>query len=206
MLYMGTLNHVTISPLNDYRHEKLGDVYMPPKIVQIFEDKGACKKTNTQVTQYRDVFSTNGKVNPRIFLQGEAGSGKTTFLAKLALDWCGEPHVYSASDTSSIFFSDVDVLKGFSFVFHITLRHSVKQFDVYTFIKEQIIDSIYSQKDREKAYRLLNEIMKREQCLVLLDGLDEWTRPGDHHNLPTFVVDHSKCDVIFNTTLETDRG
>ncbi|KAH3714828.1 hypothetical protein DPMN_057529 [Dreissena polymorpha] len=41
--------------------------------------------------------------------------------------------------------------------------------------------------------------MKREQCLVLLDGLDEWTRPGDHHNLPTLVVGHSKCVMLFST-------
>ncbi|KAH3798749.1 hypothetical protein DPMN_152352 [Dreissena polymorpha] len=165
----------------------------------MFEDKGVFKKTDKQVTQYKGVFLTDYNVNRRIFLQGEAGSGKTTFLSKLALDWCGEPHNISASDNSSLFFSDIDVLQSFVFVFHITLRNSVKQFDVYTLIKQQIIDSIYSQEDREKAYKLVNEIMKREQCLILLDGLDEWTGPGDHHNLPTLVVDHSKCVMLFST-------
>ncbi|KAH3770443.1 hypothetical protein DPMN_171730, partial [Dreissena polymorpha] len=198
-LYRDTLNHVPISPLNDYKHEKLGDVYMPPKIVKMSEDKGVFKKTDEQVTQYNGVFLTDDKVNRRIFLQGEAGSGKTTFLSKLALDWCGEPHDISASDNSSLFFSDIDVLQSFVFVFHITLRNSVKQFDVYTLIKQQIIDSIYSQEDREKAYKLVNEIMKREQCLILLDGLDEWTGPGDHHNLPELVVDHSECVMLFST-------
>ncbi|KAH3770474.1 hypothetical protein DPMN_171761 [Dreissena polymorpha] len=198
-LYRDTLNHVPISPLNDFKHEKLGDVYMPPKIVKMIENKGVFKKTDKQVTQYKGVFLTDDNVNRRIFLQGEAGSGKTTFLSKLALDWCGEPHDISACDNSSLFFSDIDVLQSFVFVFHITLRNSVKQFDVYTLIKEQIIDSIYSQEDREKAYKLVNEIMKREQCLILLDGLDEWTGPGDHHNLPTLVVDHSKCVMLFST-------
>ncbi|KAH3770272.1 hypothetical protein DPMN_171556 [Dreissena polymorpha] len=165
----------------------------------MFEDKGVFKRTDKQVTQYKGVFLTDDNVNRRIFLQGEAGSGKTTFLSKLALDWCGEPHDISASDNSSLFFSDIDVLQSFVFVFHITLRNSVKQFDVYTLIKQQIIDSIYSQEDREKAYKLVNEIMKREQCLILLDGLDEWTGPGDHHNLPTLVVDHSKCVMLFST-------
>ncbi|XP_052240952.1 uncharacterized protein LOC127851293 isoform X2 [Dreissena polymorpha] len=198
-LYSDTLSRVTISPLNDYIQEKVGDVYLSPKIVQMSQDRGTFKKTDSQVTQYKDVLFTDDTVNPRIFLQGEAGSGKTTFLAKMALDWCGEPHVCSASDNRSIFFSDVDVLQGFVFVFHITLRNSVKQFDVYTLIKEQIIDSIYSYEDRAKAYILLNEIMKREQCLVLLDGLDEWTGPGDHHNIPTLVVDHSKCVMLFST-------
>ncbi|KAH3771015.1 hypothetical protein DPMN_172315 [Dreissena polymorpha] len=199
-LYGDNLNQVTISPLNDYKHEKLGNVYMPPKIVHMCEDNGVFKKTKIHVTQYKDVFFKDDKVNPRIFLQGEAGSGKTTFLAKLALEWCRESHVSSASDNSSLFFNDVDVLQSFVFVFYITLRNSVKQFDVYTLSKEQIIDTIYSsQEDREQAYRLLNEIMKRERCLVLLDGLDEWTGPGDHHNLPTLVLEQSQCVLLFST-------
>ncbi|KAH3770009.1 hypothetical protein DPMN_171288 [Dreissena polymorpha] len=198
-LYRDTLNQLTISPLNDYKHEQLTDVYMPLRIVRMVEDKGVYKKTDTQVTQYKDMFLTDNTVNPRIFLQGEAGSGKTTFLSKLALDWCGEVHVSSSFDDSSPLFSDVDVIQGFVFVFHIKLRNSVKQFDVYTMITEQIMDSIYSHEDREKAYRLLNEIMKCEQCLVLLDGLDEWAGPGDHHNLPTLVVDHGKCVMLFST-------
>ncbi|KAH3798726.1 hypothetical protein DPMN_152329 [Dreissena polymorpha] len=164
------------------------------------KDKGAFKKTDAPVRQYKDVCFTDTKVNQRIFLQGEAGSGKTTFLAKMAMDWCGGSHVSSASGNSSLFFRDVDFLQGYTFVFHITLRHSVQLVDVYTMIKEQIIDSIYSLgEDREKAYRLVNEIMKREICLILLDGLDEWTGQGDHHNLPTLVVDHSKCVMLFST-------
>ncbi|KAH3768375.1 hypothetical protein DPMN_169587 [Dreissena polymorpha] len=198
-LYNHKLSHVTISPLNDYTDEYLRDVYMPPKLLAMYKDRREFKKGYTLVTQYKDVFSTDEKVYTRIFLQGEAGSGKTTFLAKLVLDWCEESHISSTSDKSSHFFADVHVLKGYVFVFHILLRNAVKQFDVYTMIKEQIIDLIYSQEDREKAYRLLNEIMKRERCLALLDGLDEWTGPGDPHNLPTLVVDHSKCVMIITT-------
>ncbi|KAH3778632.1 hypothetical protein DPMN_180101 [Dreissena polymorpha] len=161
--------------------------------------KGTFMKTDANVRQYKDLCFTDTQVNPRIFLQGEAGSGKTTFLAKMTIDWCGGSHVSSESGNSSLFFRDVDVLQGYTFVFHITLRNSVKQFDVYTMIKEQIIDSIYSLEYREKAYKLLNEIMKRELCLILLDGLDEWTGPGDHHNLPALVVEHSKCVMLFST-------
>ncbi|KAH3798736.1 hypothetical protein DPMN_152339 [Dreissena polymorpha] len=117
----------------------------------------------------------------------------------MAMDWCGELHVSTESGKSSLFFTDVDVLQGYTFVFHITLRNSVKQVGVYSMIKEQIIDSIYSLEDREKAYKLVNAIMKRELCLIVLDGLDEWTGPGDHHNLPTLAVDHSKCVMLFST-------
>ncbi|XP_052233056.1 uncharacterized protein LOC127845917 [Dreissena polymorpha] len=286
--YNDNLSHVPISPLNDNVDEKLLDLYMSPKIFSMCKDKGAFTQKNKRVTKYKDVFQTDNKMNRRIFLQGEAGSGKTTFLGKLALEWCKStsshmesskntdlktiddqnklsssstyheqsdmPCAWSAtnddSDTStastvttelsdksrasfqtteesdisssyesfsedsdsscysqaightnnsSNIFADVDALQDYIFVFYITLRNLVKRFEVHTMIKEQIIDSIYSEDDREKAYRLVNEIMKRERCLVLLDGLDEWAGSGDHHNLPTLVSVFNQC-VMFMTT------
>ncbi|KAH3780478.1 hypothetical protein DPMN_158293 [Dreissena polymorpha] len=41
--------------------------------------------------------------------------------------------------------------------------------------------------------------MKRERCLVLLDGLDEWIGTGDHHNLPTLADVHSHCVLLITT-------
>ncbi|KAH3770197.1 hypothetical protein DPMN_171481 [Dreissena polymorpha] len=198
-LYNNKLNHVTISPLDDYSDEMLRDVYMPPKILKMCKERKKFTKTKQQVNTYKEVFLTDCTVNPRIFLQGEAGSGKSTFLAKLALDWCEGFHSSSASDNSAHIFADLDALQCYEFVFHITLRNSVNLCDVYTMIKEQIIDSIYSPKDREKAYELVSEIMKHQRCLVLLDGLDEWTGPGDQHNLPTLVVNHNTCVMLITT-------
>ncbi|KAH3771170.1 hypothetical protein DPMN_172472 [Dreissena polymorpha] len=198
-LYNKKLNHLTISPLDDYSDEKIRDVYMTPKIMAMRKDKKAFLKTEKQVNTYKEVFLTDNSVNPRIFIQGEAGSGKTTFLAKLALDWCEGVHGSIASDNSAPIFADLDALQCYEFVFHITLRNSVNQFDVYTMIEKQIMDSIYSPTDREKAYELVSEIMKHQRCLVLLDGLDEWTGPGDQHNLPTLVVDHIKCVMLIST-------
>ncbi|KAH3770949.1 hypothetical protein DPMN_172249 [Dreissena polymorpha] len=198
-LYNKKLNHVTISPLDDYSDEILRDVYMPPNILKMCKEEKKFKKTEQQVNTYKEVFLTDCTVNPRIFLQGEAGSGKSTFLAKLTLDWCEGFHSSSTSDNSAHIFADLDALQCYEFVFHITLRNSVNLCDVYTMIKEQIIDSIYSPKDREKAYELVSEIMKHQRCLVLLDGLDEWTGPGDQHNLPTLVVNHNKCVMLITT-------
>ncbi|KAH3770435.1 hypothetical protein DPMN_171722 [Dreissena polymorpha] len=105
----------------------------------------------------------------------------------------------SHTNNSSNIFADVEALQDYMFVFYITLRNSVKQVDVYTMIKIQIIDIIYSQDDREKPYRLVNEIMKRERCFVLLDGLDEWTGSGDHHNLPTLVSVYKQTVMLIAT-------
>ncbi|KAH3770557.1 uncharacterized protein LOC127845918 [Dreissena polymorpha] len=195
-LYNDKLYYVTVSPFDDSSGEKLRDVYMPPKILEMCKEIKTFKKTEKQVNTYKGVFLTDNTVNPRIFIQGEAGSGKTTFLAKLALDWCEGVHGSSASDNSKIIFADFDALQRYEYVFHITLRNSKNQCDVYTMIKEQIIDRIYSAKDREKAYELVSEIMKHQRCLVLLDGLDEWTGPED---LPTLVVVHNKCVMLITT-------
>ncbi|KAH3771044.1 hypothetical protein DPMN_172344 [Dreissena polymorpha] len=198
-LYNDKLNYMTVSPVDDYSVEKLRNIYRPPKILEMCKEIRTFKKTEKQVNTYKGVFLTDNTVNPRIFIQGEAGSGKTTFLAKLALDWCEGVHGSSASDKSKIIFADFDALQCYEYVFHITLRNSVNQCDVYTMIKEQIIDRIYSEKDREKAYELVSKIMKHQRCLVLLDGLDEWTGSDDQHNLPTLVVDHNNCVMLITT-------
>ncbi|KAH3770434.1 hypothetical protein DPMN_171764 [Dreissena polymorpha] len=74
---------------------------MPPKIVALCKDKGAFTQKDKRVTKCKDVFQTKKKVNRRIFLQGEARSGKTTFLAKLALEWCKSTscHMESSKNT-----------------------------------------------------------------------------------------------------------
>ncbi|KAH3780726.1 hypothetical protein DPMN_158547 [Dreissena polymorpha] len=209
--------HVNIFPLDDWAEEKLLDIYMPPNITLMAKEKGFFKKTFEQILTYKNMFLSYTKPNQQIFIQGEAGYGKSTFLAKLVLDWCTITSEQSAEttlpidDTTTRFssntqmgyynvFDDLTSLKDFKYVFHVTLRESVGQFEIEKMINTQIVDSIYSsEEDRGKAYRLLNEIMKRERCLVLLDGLDEWTGTGDHHNLPTLADEHSLCVLMITT-------
>ncbi|KAH3780655.1 hypothetical protein DPMN_158474 [Dreissena polymorpha] len=206
--------HINIFPLDDWAEEKLLDIYMPPNIQFMAKAGGYFKKTGKQVLKYENIFLSPTKPNQQIFIQGEAGYGKSTFLAKLVMDWCTITSEQSAETTLPIddkttrlssntqmrysnVFDDLTSLKDFTYVFHVTLRESVGQFEIEKMINTQIVDSIYSsEEDRGKAYRLLNEIMKRERCLVLLDGLDEWTGTGDHHNLPTLADVHSLCVLL----------
>ncbi|KAH3824832.1 hypothetical protein DPMN_126685 [Dreissena polymorpha] len=206
--YDTKLSYVTTSPLNCV-HEKLRDIYMPPKLLLMTKDKQSFKKTGMQIKNYENMFLKHAKENHKTFIQGEAGTGKSTFLAKLVMDWCRIKlekqlktkiaHTDTQTNYAS-FFNDSWSLHRYSFVFHITLRNSVTEISIYNMIKEQIIDSIYSsEEDRKKAYTLLNEIMKRELCLILLDGLDEWTGPGGGYNLPTLVTCHRQCVILITT-------
>ncbi|XP_052245612.1 uncharacterized protein LOC127854590 [Dreissena polymorpha] len=211
--YAKTLSHVTTSPLNDWVQARLDDIYMPPDLQLMKKVKGSFIKTGTQITEYMNVFLTDGEQSRHTFIQGEAGSGKSTFLAKLIMDWCSAStrksvEAFSTAETNSgdhdsrlkcdHFFKDLKILTSYKFIFHVTLRDSLHEFDILEMIKQQIIDSIYSKEDRDTAYTLLNEIMKRERCLVLLDGLDEWTGTVGH-NLPTLAVSLSQCDMLITT-------
>ncbi|XP_052228339.1 uncharacterized protein LOC127842706 isoform X1 [Dreissena polymorpha] len=211
--YAKTLSQVTTSPLNDWVQAPLADIYMPSNLQLMKKDKGSFIKSGTQITEYRNVFLTDGEQSRPTFIQGEAGSGKLTFLAKLIMDWCSAmttklvealptAETNSADRDSRIkrghYFKDFTSLKSYMFIFHVTLRESVLEFEIFEMIKHQIIDSIYSKEDRDNAYKLLIQIMKRERCLVLLDGLDEWNGTGGH-NLQTLAVSLSQCDMLITT-------
>ncbi|KAH3780556.1 hypothetical protein DPMN_158373 [Dreissena polymorpha] len=209
--------HINIFPLDDWTEEKLLDIYMPPNIQLMAKEGGHFKKTGEQILKYKNILLSDTEPNQHIFIQGEAGYGKSTFLAKLVMDWCTITSEQSAETTLPIddkttrfssythmrysnVFDDLTSLKDFKFVFHVTLRESVGQFEIEKMINTQIVDSIYSsEEDRGKAYMLLNEIMKRERCFVLLDGLDEWFGTRDHHNLPTLADVHSLCVLLITT-------
>ncbi|KAH3718566.1 hypothetical protein DPMN_061371 [Dreissena polymorpha] len=212
--YSKIFYHVNIFPLGDWAQEKLLDIYMMPNIQLMAKEKWFFKKTGEQISTYQHIFVSDNKPNQQIFIQGEAGYGKTTFLAKLVMDWCTitskqslETTLLMDDKTSSNthhryndFSEDLTPLQEFKYVFHISLRESVYQVEIAKMINKQIVDSIYSSKeDRKKAYKLLNEIMKRERCLVLLDGLDEWIGTGDRHNLPKLAGVHSLCVLLITT-------
>ncbi|KAH3875656.1 uncharacterized protein LOC127869452 [Dreissena polymorpha] len=194
-LYGDRFSHVPSSPLNESIDVKLNDVYMLPNLQLMCKDKGAFRKTGKQVKKYRNVFVTENKFNRRTFIQGEAGSGKSTFTAKLTLDWSGKATPIQHKKNSYAF----DDLPTFKFVFHITLRNSVTQYNIFSMIKEQIIDCLYADESRANAYELLNEIMTKERCLVVLDGLDEWRSLDDKLALPYLLPSHRKCILLITT-------
>ncbi|KAH3750596.1 hypothetical protein DPMN_185123 [Dreissena polymorpha] len=212
--YENTLSTIKIAPSNDVIHARVDDIYMPPKLQLMKKNKGAFEKTEIPITKYSKVFLKDSKYNRNMFIQGEAGSGKSTFLAKLVRDWCskniktsgkqiqtGEHNIADANARlrPSDFFEDVKTLKEYKFVFYVTLRDSVNEIYVLEILKKQIIDEVYGDKDeRENAYRLLNDIMKNERCLILLDGLDEWTC-NEERSLPVLADTYSQCNLLITS-------
>ncbi|KAH3717156.1 hypothetical protein DPMN_059936 [Dreissena polymorpha] len=147
-----------------------------------------------QIYKYRDCFCGEFK---RIYLQGEPGSGKSYFAAKLVHDWCNVHAPIVKSTNEQMMFGDVDTLQKFRFLFFISLRDSREQTHVTQMIKTQLIYKIYAEDAWESAYKLVLKIMKNVMYLVVQDGLDEW--PGEEvlPSMDGIPMDH--CIVLTTT-------
>ncbi|KAH3748742.1 uncharacterized protein LOC127847060 isoform X2 [Dreissena polymorpha] len=133
-----------------------------------------------------------------LFLQGESGSGKSTFLSKLVLDWCEAISPRTEEHTAT--FTDVDTLNRFKFLFHIPLRDTKGQSEVAEIIKSLIIDRIYSDEEKRKEiYRLLHRIMERKTCIITMDGLNEWRDQSNEIPLPQIATSHKQCVALITT-------
>ncbi|XP_052259494.1 uncharacterized protein LOC127863864 isoform X2 [Dreissena polymorpha] len=195
--YNLTMSHVSISTLLPSGDEFLYKIYATHAICRIVESNGG-NKTENPITTYKEILCRGEyeKLHKRIFLQSEAGMGKTTFACKLVLDWCNpEGSLSSISKT----FGDANTLQDFKLVLLITLRDSVCERDVTNMIKEQIIDMVYTDTERNDAYVMLNKIMQQEMCLVVQDGLDEWKDPQGKLAQPIMLSCYSQCTVLTTT-------
>ncbi|KAH3691809.1 uncharacterized protein LOC127863548 [Dreissena polymorpha] len=195
--YNLTMSHVSISTLLPSGDEFLYKIYTAHAICRIVESNGD-NKTENPITTNKEILcrGEHEKPHKRIFLQGEAGMGKTTFACKLVLDWCNPGGALSSISKT---FGDANTLQEYKLVLLITLRDSVCERDVANMIKEQIIDMVYTDTERNGAYGMLNKIMQQEMCLVVQDGLDEWKDPQGKLAQPIMLSCYSQCTVLTTT-------
>ncbi|XP_052821012.1 uncharacterized protein LOC128246701 [Mya arenaria] len=178
--YRTTLADMPISPILGEKNAKLRKFYVAPKIVEKDHRKiGKIdnKESGQKIAKFSDVFKKEIQLLRNVFLVGEPGNGKSTFSVMCALDWT---HQYLPAEENveiKTSFADPEFFKEFAFLFHITLRDSGKTCDLAEMIKDQLIRKIYHEKDADDGYRLLQTVLESETCLIIADGLDEWTHP-----------------------------
>ncbi|KAH3717214.1 uncharacterized protein LOC127856046 [Dreissena polymorpha] len=176
--YRDTVSYVPLSTLNHSLDKHVQDVYVTPKIHRINIENDGRRTKQEQILTYRDCFCRSDHLSRRTYLQGEPGSGKTSFAAKLVYDWCNVHGPSTESEKEQTTFGDVDILHNFKFLFFISLRDSRNHTYVTHMIKTQLIYKIYAEDEWERAYKLVLKIMKNVMYLVVQDGLDEW--PCEH--------------------------
>ncbi|XP_052819445.1 uncharacterized protein LOC128245349 [Mya arenaria] len=178
--YRTTLADMPISPILGEKNAKLDKFYVAPKIVEKNHRKiGKNDKEGSgkDVVKISDVFLGKGQLLRNVFLVGEPGNGKSTFSVMCALEWT---HQYLPAEENvgiKTSFADPEFFKEFAFLFHVTLRDAGKTCDLAQIIKDQLIRKIYHEMDADDGFRLLQTVLESEKCLIIADGLDEWTHP-----------------------------
>ncbi|KAH3798598.1 uncharacterized protein LOC127837667 [Dreissena polymorpha] len=176
--YRDKASNVPLSVLDQSLDKRITDIYATPKIHRVEITKDGKRVKKEQVLTYKELFNPDDtKPNRRLYVQGEPGSGKSTFAAKLVHNWCdgNRPSTAAPNDNSS--FDDLLIIQNFQFMFFIALRESRGSTDVTHMIKKQLIDTLYSEEKRDAMYKLVLQIIETELCLVVRDGLDEWVAP-----------------------------
>ncbi|WAR29488.1 hypothetical protein MAR_003056, partial [Mya arenaria] len=76
-------------------------------------------------------------------------------------------------------FKDDTFYKEVEFLFYLTLRDSCDVCDLTDMIRDQLINRIYQQDKRTAALSTMHSVLSNNKCVIIIDGLDEWTHPND---------------------------
>ncbi|WAR29439.1 hypothetical protein MAR_003007, partial [Mya arenaria] len=75
-------------------------------------------------------------------------------------------------------FQDESFFKEIEFLFHLALRDNCDNCDLTDMVRDQLISRIYQKDERVAAYSTLNSVLFNKNCVIIADGLDEWTHPN----------------------------
>ncbi|XP_052219511.1 uncharacterized protein LOC127836904 isoform X2 [Dreissena polymorpha] len=192
--YRDTVCYVPLSTLDPSLDKHVQYVYATPKIHRMKIENDGRRTQQEEIFTYKDCFYRGDNLCKRTYLQGEPGSGKTSFAAKLVDDWCNVHESSNESTKEQTAFVDVDTLHKFKFLFFISLRDSREQTLVTHMIQTQLIYKIYAADEWESAYNLVLKIMRNVMYLVVRDGLDEWSGKEALPSMDGIPKDH--CIVL----------
>ena len=158
---------------------QLSEVYTE---MEIEEHRGRHnKKTVVGLENYKDLFKHVKPEGNRILLKGDPGTGKTTFVQRLAFDWATEK------------------LAMFDVVLVVRLKFADKSQSIARMVKDQIKTLWEDDKVSEKD---IAEYMKsvRDRVLLVLDGIDEINLKKYSEANEVLVGDrYRKCCILATT-------
>ncbi|XP_045205179.2 uncharacterized protein LOC123557644 isoform X2 [Mercenaria mercenaria] len=172
-LYRKRHHTLPLSPLFEENDTRLLEFYVMPDInsVEIQKSPGGCQEVRSKVTSLHDVFYKESEPCHEIYLTADAGFGKTALSKRLVLTWCqAKKCIQNEEEYFKI--EAVNAMSKFEFVFLLSLRDCSEEWDIDEMIIKQIIKDLAH---TSITISDLETILSKEKCLVILDGLDEWT-------------------------------
>ncbi|XP_053383887.1 uncharacterized protein LOC128550043 [Mercenaria mercenaria] len=192
---------ISLSPLLEEKDTDLLDFYVVPEMNSTEVHKYGIHDNEIPkpVRSLEDIFDDSER-GREIYLTADAGIGKTAFCKRLAVIWC---YAHSPVDHNLEHFTndDLNVMLSFRFLFLVSLKDSNNEY----FIDDMIFQQVVSQLSHSSKYtkQNLQDILHQERCLVILDGLDEWSYQGLHHGNARVNVPRRnarECCTILTTT------
>ena len=202
----------------------VSEIYAP---LLIEEDLDAKKKTRRSdepsgrraLKSIRDLFYNNEKLARRIFINGEAGSGKSVFCLKLVDTWSKQKQstrCVHVCEKQSELLGQLEKDGNLPPLLHVpentcttcTMERCLSEFDLLYYVplrdasegKTSVVDLICDavcsgcQDLMDRTKKLLSN--QNVRSLVILDGLDEWFPPAGFTGLPHTHGVNVKCVLL----------
>ncbi|XP_053378905.1 uncharacterized protein LOC128548361 [Mercenaria mercenaria] len=171
---------ISYAPLIEEHNVPLTDFYVQPPLtsVDIQTKFGQFQKLpkRTPIHSYRDVFlREDGELYKDVYVTANPGVGKTSFAKKVGMTWC-KAHRSTEMLEQTFKSEDINMMKTFEFLFMVSLRDvSTSVCSLDDIIERNLLK--YLARCSRYSRVVLEDILNERTCLVLLDGLDEWTHP-----------------------------
>ena len=203
--YRDEFESIPVTPLVPENDTKLLDFFVQPNMKEVDRNYYGKMKSDgrKEVTCCQDIFLNGAESCQSIFLSAHAGIGKTTFSKHLCLIWC---HCKSNTDRNNevklAFEDETSIIGEFDLLFFIFLRNEHgRECDIDEMIQGQIISLLSRTHLYKKA--VMKELLHRKKCLIILDGLDEWSHPTSKRCRQVSSIPHKRSrpnTVIIYTT------
>ena len=179
---------------------------------------------NRIIKNMKEVFYVDEELSTSIFLKGDAGSGKTVFCLKLVESWsllkqstnqehvCEKDSDFIKQVMEAAPFLRLEVygsftmpeglcttcnlqkcISEFDLLYYVALRDArVGKTSVVELVCDAVCNGVPNAMNRTK--RLLSD--DNIKCLIILDGLDEWSAPDGWTGLPDDYELSDQCTIM----------